>query len=31
MSTKSVNNYEWKAFDDIFEQLHTQEYKAMKK
>ena len=31
MSTKNVNNYELKAFCDIFGQLHTQEYKTMKK
>ena len=30
MGTKNVNNYKQKTFRDIFEQLHTQKYKAAK-
>ena len=31
MSTKNVNNCKQKTFRDIFGQLHTQEFKAIKK
>ena len=31
MSTKNVNNYNWKTFRDIFGQLQTQEHNATKK
>ena len=31
MITKNVNSYKQKTFRDIFGQLHTQEYKTMKK
>ena len=31
MSTKSLNNYKQNTFCDIFEQMHTQEYRATTK
>ena len=31
MSTKNVNNYNYKIFRDVFGQLHKQEYEATKK
>ena len=31
MSTKNLSSYKWKTFLDIFGQLHTPEYKPIKK